>query len=115
MSKKFALAADQILPLATGRGGCIATDKITVDGEGVGYFYRTQPHNPLDSGWCFMAGDEDDAYMDNAANHAIYDVNTIANYSPGIIPFLDAPIGSAFFRQGDRYVPDPLGAPEERD
>ena len=38
--------------------------------------------------------------MDDAANLAIYDVNTIANYDPEIVPLLDAPIGSAFEREG---------------
>ncbi|MCW3848346.1 DUF2185 domain-containing protein [Sphingomonas sp. LB-2] len=113
MTKTFAISGDQIRPLATGRGGCIATDRITVEGRGVGYMYRGVPDNNLDSGWRFMGGDEDEAYMDEPSNHAIYDVNTIANYSPAIIPFLDAPIGSAFFRDGETYVPDPLGAPDD--
>jgi hypothetical protein len=39
-------------------------------------------------------------------NHAIYDVNTIANYDPSILPFLDAPEGSAFEKPSDaeRFV-----------
>ena len=106
MSKTFAIPGDQIRPLATNRGGCMASDRVTVDGAGVGYMYREEGHNPLDSGWRFLAGDEDDAYMAESGNHDIYDVNTIANYSPAIIPFLDAPIGSAFFRDGETYRPD---------
>jgi hypothetical protein len=39
--------------------------------------------------------------MNDADNHAVYDVNTIANYDPDIIPFLDAPTGSAFERQDE--------------
>ena len=31
--------------------------------------------------------------MDEASNHGVYDVNTIANYDPDIIPLLDAPVG----------------------
>ncbi|WP_028008367.1 DUF2185 domain-containing protein [Solimonas flava] len=96
--KKFALTADQIKPLATGHGGCIATDMITVLGKPVGYMVREPTSRQHDSGWCFMAGDESQEYMDNSANHAIYDVNTIANYSPEIIPFLNAPPQSAFIR-----------------
>lgn len=98
--KKFALSADKIRPLAEGYGGCIATDLITVEGRKVGYMYRTDPDNDQDSGWVFTAGEESLAYMDEAANHGVYDVNTIANYDPDIIPVLDAPIGSAFERQG---------------
>nr|WP_202126988.1 DUF2185 domain-containing protein [Cupriavidus sp. SW-Y-13] len=82
--------------MATGRGGCIATDRITVDGFPVRFMYREAPNNQVDSGWRFMSGFEDDAYMDNAKNHGAYDINTIANYDPSIIPFLDAPVGSVF-------------------
>jgi hypothetical protein len=98
--KKFALRADQIRPLAPNRGGSIATDMITVEGRKVGYMYREEPDNDIDSGWRFMSGRESQAYMDDAANHGIYYVNTVANYDPDIIPFLDAPVGSAFEREG---------------
>jgi len=40
----------------------------------------------------------------SSSNHAIYDVNTIANYDPEIIPFLNAPIGSAFERDSDGKI-----------
>ncbi|MGQ7269015.1 DUF2185 domain-containing protein [Marinobacter nauticus] len=96
MSKKFKLSADQIKPLAEGRGACFATDMITVEGEPVRFMYREHPDNDVDSGWRFMSGYESDQYMENAENHGIYDVNTIANYDPSIIPFLDAEVGLAF-------------------
>jgi hypothetical protein len=99
-SKKFALPADQIKPLAKNRGDCFASDMITVAGRNVGYMYREEPNNDIDSGWRFMSGFESQEYVDDADNLAIYDVNTIANYDPGIIPFLDAPVGSAFEREG---------------
>jgi hypothetical protein len=100
-NKQFRLSASQIRPLATGHGGCIATDRITVDGCQVGYMYREATDREHDSGWCFTAGDETEEYMDDPENHAIYDVNTIANYDPEIIPLLDAPPGSAFARSAD--------------
>jgi hypothetical protein len=104
--KRFALRADQIRPLAEGRGGCIATDMITVQGCKVGYMYREEPDNDIDSGWRFTAGRESEEYMDNPDNHGIYDVNTIANYDPEIIPFLDARPGSALERdrRSDKFV-----------
>ena len=98
MDKPYRLQRDQIRAIATNRGGCIASDRITVDGERVGYMYREAPHNDLDSGWRFLAGDETDAYMADASKHAVYDVNTIANYDPEIVPLLDAPKGSSFER-----------------
>lgn len=62
--------------------------------------YREAPDHDVDSGWRFVAGVESDAHMGDADNHGIYDVNTIAKYDPDIIPFLDAPEGSAFERDG---------------
>lgn len=113
MTKQFRLRAEQIKPLALGRGGAIASDRITVDGRPVGYMYRTTPRNSFDSGWAFLAGDESDAYMSDATHHAIYDVNTIANYDHEITPLLDAPVGSAFIRTPSGLVQDPEGAPAE--
>ena len=98
--KKFALQADEIVLLAEGHGACFATDMITVEGRKVGYIYREEPDEEIDSGWRFTAGRESPEYMDDAANIAIYDVNTVANYDPEIIPLLHAPIGSVFEREG---------------
>lgn len=98
MSKQFKLNIEEIKDIATGFGGCIATDMITVDGEKVGYMYRGESHNDMDSGWCFLSGYETQEYMDNPEYHEIYDVNTIANYDSDIIKYLNAPIGSRFER-----------------
>ena len=64
-SKKFRLRPHQIRPVATGRGACIATDRITVDGHPVCYAYREAPDFDVDSGWRFFAGDESQEYVDN--------------------------------------------------
>jgi hypothetical protein len=98
--RKFRLRADQIKPVAVGYGGCFATDMITVDGCGVSFMYRQEPEFKVDSGWRFFAGLESQEYLDNPDNITIYDVNTIANYDPDIIPLLEAPVGSAFERDG---------------
>jgi hypothetical protein len=63
--------------------------------------YRRDPIREQDSGWCFFAGDENEAYMANNENHGVYDVNTIVNYDPEILPFIDAEIGSKFERDDD--------------
>ena len=99
IAKRFKLGADAIRPLAEGHGACFATDMITVEGRRVAFMYRQAPDNDVDSGWRFLSGYESDAYMDDSENHGIYDVNTIANYDPDIIPFLSAPEGSAFERR----------------
>ena len=98
MEKRFCLEASELDELAPGRGWCIASDRITVDGCPVGYMYREMPSDEGDSGWRFFAGDESDSYANDPANLAMYDVNTIANYDPEIIPMLDCPAMSAFAR-----------------
>jgi hypothetical protein len=107
MTKQFRLSKDEIKPLAEGHGACFATDRITVEGYPVRFMYREAPDFPVDSGWRFMSGSEDDAYMDEPGNHSIFDVNTIANYDPSIIPFLDAPEGSVFEKtpESERFLP----------
>ena len=113
VEKVFAIPGDKIRPLAHGYGACFATDMILVDGKKVGYMYREDPDNDVDGGWRFMAGPESEEYMDNVDNIALYDVNTIANYDPDIIPFLDAPSGSAFARvDGDGVLQEVDCEPE---
>lgn len=84
--------------------GCIVSDKITKEGYKVGYMLREEPTegNP-DSGWRFMAGNEDDEYMDNPDNHHVFALNTICNYDSDIIPYLHAKIGSAFIRVDESH------------
>lgn len=94
--KTFKLRADEIKPLVNGLGACFASDQITVDGLPVRFMYREEPDNEADSGWRFMSGFEDEAYMNDPDNLGIYDVNTIANYDPSIIPHLYAVAGSIF-------------------
>jgi hypothetical protein len=101
MKKPFKLRPDQFRPLAEGRGGCIASDRITVTGERVGYMYREAPDESIGSGWHFFAGDESQEYCDNHQNFEIYNVNTIANYDPEIIPLLDKAIGTAWVRNAE--------------
>ncbi|GAB2524173.1 DUF2185 domain-containing protein [Lysobacter humi (ex Lee et al. 2017)] len=106
MAKQFRLSKEEIRSRAEGFGGCIATDKITVEGYPVRFMYREAADNDVDSGWRFMSGFEDDQYMDDPSNHAVYDVNTIANYDPSIIPFLGSPEGSVFEKtpESERFV-----------
>lgn len=79
--------------------GCIVSDKITKEGYKVGYMVREKPMDTYpDSGWRFMAGNEDEEYMNNPDNHHIFDINTICNYDRDIIPYLYADIGSEYIR-----------------
>ena len=87
-----------LLPDWEGADGCIATNRITVEGYKVGYCYRENPDGGWDSGWRFTAGDESEAYMDDPNNAGIYKLNTICNDDPDIIPLLNTPAPCAFER-----------------
>ena len=87
-----------LLPDWAGADGCIATNRITVEGCKVGYCYREEPDGGWDSGWRFTAGDESDEYMDDPNNAGIYKLNTICNDDPDIIPLLNTPAPCAFER-----------------
>jgi hypothetical protein len=112
--KAFTISGNQIKRLVPNMGGCLASDRITVDGMKVGYMYREEPDQDIDSGWRFMSGDETQGYADDADNWAIYEVNTICNYDPVIIPYLDAPYGSAFGRVSgaDEFRQEELEPPQ---
>ena len=107
MTKQFKLAKEQIKRLVPHDGGCIASDRITVEGRPVGFMELEAPDHDADTGWRFLAGDESDEYMADSAMFGIYTVNTIANCDPSIIPLLDSPEGSAFEKAvgSSRFVP----------
>ena len=88
--------------------GCIVSDKITREGFKVGYMYRTEPHPDYpDSGWWFLAGNEDEDYMNDPANHHIFKINTLCNYDEGVIPYIHSPAGTEWVRvAGGKFEPD---------
>lgn len=111
-SKRFRLPPEEIRPIVMNRGTCVASDRITVDGKKVGVLYREDPARPGDSGWTFLAGDEPPEYRKDARRFARYDVNTIANYDPDVIEFLDRAPGCEFARGADgRFECSRIGAP----
>ena len=87
-----------LLPDWEEASGCIATNRITVEGCKVGYCYREKADGDWDSGWRFTAGDESDEYMDDPNNAGIYGLNSICNDDPDIIPLLNTPAPCAFER-----------------
>ena len=87
-----------LLPDWEGADGCIATNRITVEGCKIGYCYREKPDGGWDSGWRFTAGDESEEYMDDPNNAGLYKLNTICNDDPDIIPLLHTPAPCAFER-----------------
>jgi hypothetical protein len=102
--KIYKIPAAKIIQLIESIGSCVASDKITVNGELVGYMYREEPDFETDSGWRFFSGHESQDYVDNPENLAIYNVNTIVNYDEAIVPFLNLPIGSELVRTKEDTV-----------
>ena len=100
MNKKYYIKPEDIKELfhTDGPDGCIASDRIMVDGEKIGYMCREYADHDGDSGWRFTAGDEDEEYMSNPENAGVYTLNAVANVDMDIIPFLNSPVGSGFFR-----------------
>ncbi len=97
-AKNYKLKKEDIKFLTDFPGGCLSSDKIVVDGLEVGYMYREEAETAEDNGWRFFSGTESDDYVNDAQNLAYYSVNTIANYDPSIIDYLESPIGSEFLR-----------------
>ena len=101
-TKVYAISAPEMRPLLRdwrGPAGCLATDRITVDGSPVGYLYREGPMPGLpDSGWRFMAGDEDQDYLSDSSHFGVYTLNELCNFDPDIKDVLQAPEGSAYLR-----------------
>lgn len=100
MNKKYYIKPEDIKELfhTDGPDGCIASDRIMVDGEKIGYMCREYADHDGDSGWRFTAGDEDEEYMSNPENAGVYTLNAVANVDMDITPFLNSPVGSGFFR-----------------
>ena len=106
--KNFAIKPEDIKPLLKDWDGaieCCASDRILVDGCKVGYCERFKPSRcdeGWNSGWLFLAGDEDEEYLDDEDNFHFCDLNTICNYDPEIMPFLTRPYGESLdFRELD--------------
>ena len=98
MSKKFKIPGEDIVEIIPNSGGCLATDRITVDGCELGYMYREKTSREGDTGWRFFAGDESPDYLKDSSHSGVYAVNTIANYEPAILAYIDTPAPCAFER-----------------
>ena len=115
-NRDYHVKAEDVKPLLSdwkGADGCIATNRITVEGYKVGYCYREKPDGDWDSGWRFTAGDESEAYMDDPNNAGIYKLNTICNDDPDIIPLLNTPAPCAFARDENGVFQPEVLEPEE--
>jgi len=97
-NSSFKIPPEEIKDLIKPMGFCMASNKITIDGEKVGFMYREKPEDKNDSGWRFLSGNETQDYVDDPNTSKIMDVNTIANYDDAIIKYLKMPYGTELER-----------------
>lgn len=98
MTKSFKLEANQLRRLVPGLGGAFASDRILVEGRVVGFMERNEPSCEEDSGWSFLSGYESEEELNDPEKAGIYEVNTIANYDPEVLPFLAYPVWTRISR-----------------
>jgi len=80
--------------------GFVLATKMLVEGRRkVRYMYHEEATNPQDSGWRFFCGDEDDKYVNDPDNIAIYDIKTILEIDKNILPYLNCSTGIALERE----------------
>lgn len=107
-NKVFKISKSQLKRLiSTKIGTAVASDEIMVKGRPVGKMERIAliPEKPDFSGWTFMAGDEEQEYLDAPWNSGVYNLNTIANYDKAIIPYLESEVGTIIdFTSGEPVV-----------
>jgi len=82
--------------------GYVMSTKMLVNNKRkVRFMYREEPSNTQDSGWRFFCGDEDQDYIDNPDNIAIYDIETILSIDKSIKPYLSSVVGTALEREDE--------------
>ena len=99
--KKYKLDSNDIKKLIEFNGGCIATDKITVDGMKVGYMYREKPSIKDDSGWRFFKGNEDESFTENADNFRIFTLSSLIDMDDSVVDYLQMNEGTSLIRIGN--------------
>lgn len=76
----------------------LVSKKILDENYKVGYMVREEPYNDNDSGWLFMAGNEDEDYSNDSNNYKLEYAYNVYNLDPDIFNYLDKPIGKGFIR-----------------
>lgn len=72
--------------------------KVSEEGWKVGYMCREETMNENDSGWQFLAGNEDDKYLNNHKNCLLVHVQDVYQLDPDIWNYIDNPVGTELIR-----------------
>ena len=98
-----------------GPSQAIVSMKILHEGLECGYFYREKPDPNMaewDSGWFFFSGTETKEYLQDSSNFPLVELNTVCNYIPDVMPYLDADYGTRYVKgKAGYYQTDELPAP----
>lgn len=77
----------------------LVSKKIVDEGWKVGFMYRQELNNPNDSGWIFLAGNEDDEYNSDVKNIVLMPLGKVCHdLDEDVYKYITAPIGSEFIR-----------------
>jgi len=80
------------------RPRCFVTRRVLYDGVKAARVYREEAEQDDDSGWRILAGDEDEAYMDDVDNIFYVSLGAVLNHDDAFVHLLDAAVGSNFER-----------------
>lgn len=72
--------------------------KITKEGWKAGYIWRDEPLNERDSGWSFMAGNEDEAYVNDPGNLVLMTIHQFLDLDRDVWKYIHHPAGTGMVR-----------------
>lgn len=72
--------------------------KIMDEGWKIGYMCRDESVEENDSGWSFMAGNEDDKYIEDYHNIQLMSVHEVIQYDNAVWKYINSPVGTKLIR-----------------
>lgn len=72
--------------------------KIMDEGWKIGYMCRDEAVRENDSGWSFMAGNEDDEYIEDYHNIQLMSIHAVMQYDRAIWKYINSPVGTRLIR-----------------
>lgn len=76
----------------------LVSRKILDEGYKIGLMAKDEPMNNNDSGWQFLAGNEDEEYRSDYKNIALLSINEVNNLDQDIFKYLENPVGIILIR-----------------
>ena len=79
-------------------GFVVASHRVMLEEQPIGYAYREAPIDAGDSGWRIFSGDESQEYVDDPGNFSFFSISTLLERSPALCAILEFPYPVAFER-----------------